>query len=175
LKDKEESRKNVSSIIGKAPIKRQNKHLICFIVLLIAYIYSIISKAYHMAKKGHSKGFWEDNQRRIINFSLPIILFVEEGSTIIYCPPLDISGYGKSEEEAIRSWETNLDEYFKYTIAKRSLISDLQKLGWQIESRMKMTPPEMSQLLESNEDFKEIFNNREYKKLNKSVGIPVAV
>ena len=62
-------------------------------------------------------------------------------------------------------------------MAKKSLANDLKKLGWNIKKtiRKRMTPPEMSYLLDNNEDFKEIFNNHDYKKTNTTVNIPALV
>lgn len=59
-------------------------------------------------------------------------------------------------------------------MAKGSLAADLRKLGWLIRKsiRKKMTPPTMSYLLDNNSEFKEIFDNHEYRKTHTEVGIP---
>lgn len=127
-----------------------------------------------MSKKVHFKGQWADVKKTYIDCNLPLIIFEEEGNTIIFCPSLDLSGYGSDEEEAKRSWESALDIYFEYTMAKGSLAKDLTKLGWQIKKSLKkkVEPPSMSYLLDNNDEFREIFDNHPYRKLHTTVGIP---
>ena len=127
-----------------------------------------------MSKTKNFQGQWKD-ARNTIKCKLPLIIFEEEGNIIFYCPPLDLSGYGKDENEAQRSWEDALNIYFNYTMAKNSLAADLTNLGWVIKKsiRKKITPPTMSYLLDNNEEFKEIFDNHEYRKTHTEVGIPV--
>ncbi len=141
------------------------------IIRLIATFENIQNRP--MSKKLNFKGHWNNGSNRI-QCQLPLIIFEEEGNIIAYCPPLDLSGYGEDEREARKSWETALDTYFNYTLAKGSLARDLKKLGWIIKKsvRKKMIPPKMSYLLENNEDFKDIFNNHDYKKTNTTVDIP---
>ena len=127
-----------------------------------------------MSKKLQFQGRWGDGLNTTIQCKLPIIIFEEEGNTIIYCPPLDLSGYGQNEDEAKRSWESALEIYFDYTMKKGSLANDLKKLGWQIKKSIKkrLTPPPMSLLLETNQEFKDIFDNHEYRQQHTTVGIP---
>lgn len=51
---------------------------------------------------------------------LALILFEEDGSQIAYCQALDVSGYGNDEEEAKRSFEISLSEFFRYLINKKT-------------------------------------------------------
>jgi uncharacterized protein YdiU (UPF0061 family) len=96
---------------------------------------------------------------------------------MVYCPPLDLVGYGNDEEGARTSFEIVLNEYLQYTVNKGSLASDLKKLGWNIKKRVdkKLTPPTMAHLLQNNEDFSNIFNNHNFKKEDKSINMPIAV
>jgi hypothetical protein len=61
-----------------------------------------------------------------------------------------------------------------YTTHKRTLWTDLKKLGWTIKKNKKKpaTPPPMSELLESNEEFNRIFDNFPYKKFDTGVSLP---
>ena len=127
-----------------------------------------------MSKKQQFQGQWGDGQKTTIQCKLPIIIFEEEGSTIVFCAPLDLSGYGANEEEAKRSWESALDIYFDYTMKKGSLAEDLKNLGWEIKKsvKKKLTPPSMSYLLDRNEEFRNIFDNHEYRQQQTIIGIP---
>lgn len=110
-----------------------------------------------------------------IKFVLPLILFEEDGATICYCPAIDLSGYGKNETEAMKSYQISIGEYFLYTARKKTLKADLTRLGWTIKKSLskKMIPPTMSKSLETNENFSRIFNNFDFKKIETNVKIPV--
>jgi hypothetical protein len=110
-----------------------------------------------------------------VDFQLPVISFIEDNTHIIYCPALDLSGYGNDEFEARASLDTVLEEYLIYTMNKKTLWTDLKKLGWSIKRNKQKpaTPPPMSELLEKNQEFSRIFNTLPFKKFNTGVRIPV--
>ena len=118
-------------------------------------------------------GKWKNDQHTV-NVNLSLIIFEEEGSSIVYCPALDVSGYGPNEDEAIESFEVSLGEFFQYTLHKKTFISELKRMGWTIKkSKTKpMTPPTMSKMLEENANFSHIFNNYPFKKINEQIAIP---
>ena len=60
-----------------------------------------------------------------INSELAIFLFKEDDNYIAYSPALDLSGYGKTEEEARGSFNIVLKEYFDYAIIEETLYKDL--------------------------------------------------
>jgi hypothetical protein len=75
--------------------------------------------------------------------------------------------------EAKNSFETALHEYVKYTTNKKTLEKDLLKYGWTIDRKhKKLHSPDASTLLQKNESFKEMFNNKPYKKFDLNVQIP---
>jgi hypothetical protein len=132
-----------------------------------------LPKLHAMSKNLKFSGHFEDGGSRI-TCKLPVIIFKEDRVNIAYCPALDLSGYGATEREARASFETVLAEYFTYTTRKKTLDQDLAKLGWNIKKSLKKgaTPPSMVHLLQHNEDFSRIFNNHEYKKIDRTVEIP---
>lgn len=68
-----------------------------------------------------------------IEISLDVI-FKKEGDAIVsYAPALELSGCGKSEEEAKRSFEIVLTEYVKYTKRNGTLEADLLRHNWKKE------------------------------------------
>ena len=81
-----------------------------------------------MSKKQIMSGQWVSGKNRI-KCSLPLIIFEEDNNVITYCPALDLSGYGSNEEEAKKSFEVTLSEYFKYTV---------NKCNWQKKSNKTM-------------------------------------
>ncbi len=74
-------------------------------------------------------GKWEEGKNSVI-VNLPVMLFEEVDTHIAYIPVLDISGYGKDEEESKRSLAICLNEYFSYTLNKNTFIEDLKAHGW---------------------------------------------
>jgi hypothetical protein len=126
-----------------------------------------------MPKKGTLTGTWSGGQNEI-ECTLSLIIFEEDNNHIFYCPALDLSGYGSTEAEASSSFNQVLSEYFSYTVNKGTLAKDLRRLGWTLRKslRKKATPPELSKLLETNEDFSRIFNTHDFRKTQTVVNIP---
>ena len=114
-------------------------------------------------------------QNKQFSVNLSLISFEEDGSEIVYCPALDVVGYGKDETEAMNSFVLSLEEFFRYTTHKKTFITELKKLGWIVKkSHIKpMIPPPMSDLLTSNENFSRIFNNHAFRKFDKSIAMPI--
>ena len=128
-----------------------------------------------MTKTGQIKGTWvSDRDQMKVNLSL--ISFEEDGSQIIYCPALDISGYGITEVEAMESFKVCLGEFFLYTTRKGTFSVELKRMGWIFRNskRKSMLPPPMSKLLEENENFSRIFNDHSFKKFDTAVELPLA-
>jgi len=129
-----------------------------------------------MTKKQIMSGQWVSGKNRI-KCNLPLIIFEEDKNIITYCPALDLSGYGSTEEEAKKSFEVTLSEYFRYTVNKKTLAEDLKKHGWTIMKNLKKKPipPTLENLLRRNEDFSRIFNKYEFQKRNTTINIPALV
>ena len=126
-----------------------------------------------MSKKGTVTGTWSGDRSKV-KCKLPVIIFKEDNSHILYCPALDLSGYGETESDASDSFNVVLSEYFRYTTNKGTLAADLLKLGWTIRKSLKKkaTPPSLGRLLEMNEDFSRIFNKHDFKKTEREVSLP---
>jgi hypothetical protein len=120
-------------------------------------------------------GDWQQGMNAI-KVNLAMISFEEDGSQIMYCPALDLSGYGKNEKDAFKSFSECLTEYFNYTLNKGTLSKDLERMGWSVKknNHKKMKPPTMQQLLESNDNFRRVFNNFPFRKFDQPVSIPAA-
>jgi len=114
------------------------------------------------------------NEKGNINVKVPVLSFKEDNAHIIFCPALDLSGSGNTEAEAKESFTIVVSEYLNYTTHKGTLWADLKKLGWTIQKNKKKpaTPPPMSELLESNDEFSRIFDNYPYKKFDTGVSLP---
>lgn len=126
-----------------------------------------------MAPQGEIQGTWKSKDHEI-EVHLPFIIFEQESVSVVYCPALDISGYGINELEAFKSFEVNLGEFLLYTNHKGTFISELKRMGWTVKaSKYKpMVPPSMSKLLEENDNFSNIFNSYPFRKINHPVSLP---
>ena len=124
-------------------------------------------------KKGTAKGSISVN-RHTINVLLDIITFQEDDTIVVYCPPLEVYGYGVDENEAQESFKFCLSEFFRYCINKNTLRLELKRLGWQLKkSKVKpMIPPTITELLSTNENLSRIYNNYDFRKTATSVSIP---
>ncbi len=114
------------------------------------------------------------NKGSHISVVLDMYMFNEDDSIIIYCPSLDLSAYGDSEEDAKSAFEQSLEIYLDYCIKKNTLVKDLRSHGWNIKSRNqhKIQAPLLDKMLKINPTLMEITNNKPFKKYNRSIEIP---
>ena len=116
------------------------------------------------------------NSSSIIHTELPLISFVEDDVHFVYCPALDLTGYGENEIEARNSFTQTLKIYFDYTTNKKTLTKDLERHGWKVRSNnKKLKAPDFDFLFKKNKQFKEIVNNRNFSKYNEQIQIPECV
>lgn len=108
------------------------------------------------------------NQGNIIRVTLDLYLFTDDGSYIAYSPALDMSGYGNTEEEAKESFSIVLEEYVTYGLSKHTLVKDLREHGWKVRSfkQRKMSAPTFDNMLKTNVIFRDILENKEYRKVS---------
>jgi predicted RNase H-like HicB family nuclease len=107
-----------------------------------------------------------------VNTNLELYLFKEGQMYIAYCPAIDISAYGKSENEARASFDEALSAHLTYCIDKNTLADDLKAHGWQMAKGKEMKTPTVEQQLICNEQLRSIVFSKEYKKISSSVSIP---
>jgi len=67
-----------------------------------------------------------------LDIQLTLFQFTEEDLIFIYSPYLDLTGYGKTENEAIESFKETLLEFINYTDHKKTLEKELIRLGWKV-------------------------------------------
>ena len=115
-----------------------------------------------------------DYKDKSVNVKLGMYLFKEGDSYIVYCPALDLSAYGNSEEHAKKSFEDVFSMTIKYMLNKNTVKEDLTNHGWQIKSlkQKKIKAPSFDTMLKTNESFREILETKEYTTYKQPVGIP---
>ena len=75
-----------------------------------------------------------DYKDKSVNVCLNMYLFMEGESYIVYCPALDLSAYGDSEEHAKKSFADIFAITIKYMLSKNTMKDDLVNHGWQVKS-----------------------------------------
>lgn len=115
------------------------------------------------------------NKKGSVKIEMPIFSFKEDDVTIIYAPALDLCGYGYSEEDAQESFKITLREFLDYTTNKGTFEKELKRLGWKVKKNKPMTLPDLSKLLVDREYLTEIFNEKDFRKYNAPIALPVNV
>ena len=65
----------------------------------------------------------------------------KENVWIAYCPELDLTGCGFSENEAKKSFKVALDDYIEYALSEGTLEEDLIAHGWKKDDVGKLEEP----------------------------------
>lgn len=108
-----------------------------------------------------------------IKVDVQVLFFEEDNIHYAYMPSFDLTGYGNTEEEAKKSLTIVLDEFLRYTLNKNTLFIEMQRLGWKIKSKKKpMYAPQMSDLINTNDQLKDIVNSKQYTTSNYQVNVP---
>lgn len=109
-----------------------------------------------------------------IKAGLELYVFAEGDMYIIYCPALDLSAYGRTEEEAKKEFTATFEIYINYGMNKKTLVKDLQKNGWKVRSakQKKMKAPSTKEMINTNSTLRDIIYNRDYKKVSECVEFP---
>ena len=134
------------------------------IALYIAYL--IIMQELQLSGEKHFGG-------KTVKLNLPVIFFHEENIHYAYIPSFELTGYGLSDDLALESLTVTLDEFLRYTINKNTFLLELKRLGWKIKSKKKpMVAPQMSDLINTSEQLREIVNYKHYTTSDFQVNVP---
>lgn len=119
-----------------------------------------------------------NNDAANVNVKVVVLYFMEKDVHIVYSPHLDVSGYGKTEDEAKRSFNHCLGEFLDYSTKKKTLHNELVKLGWTLKSGTAKRPkkviaPSFDELIQHSSSLKDIVNKRNFSKSLEQVSLPV--
>lgn len=110
-----------------------------------------------------------------VKANLTLIGFKDKNVFHIYSPALDIYGYGYTEAEAKHSFQISFEEFIDYTSKKKTLVSELTKLGWTVKGsskKRKFKQPNFAELLINNKDLYSLIDKKDYKKFSETVEMP---
>ncbi|MEP5611311.1 MAG: hypothetical protein ABJP45_03645 [Cyclobacteriaceae bacterium] len=111
-----------------------------------------------------AEGHFNDGKHSADFSNIPVFIIKEGKTSIYYSPVFDLSGYGHSEKEAQKSLMIAIDEFFKYTMNKKTLETELIKLGWKHPKKKKFVPPAMSDMVKKRDYLSEIINEHNFRK-----------
>lgn len=115
-----------------------------------------------------------NNERKEINLSVSFFVFSDKTNIIAYCPSLDLSTSGKTEEEAEANFHEMLQLYVECEIESNTLHQDLMAHGWSVQRRG-ITPPTFHNLMRKP-DMKRLMNSDSNFKRTKTIAkIPAFV
>lgn len=127
-----------------------------------------------MPKKiGHESQYVD--RKNFVSVKLSLIEFEEDGLYFVYSPALDLTGYGKTHKEARASYDVAMEEFLKYTSNLQTAHQVLENLGWKISRKKAITAPSLADLIKNRAYLEEIFTEKQFRKTDEDVSIPVIV
>jgi hypothetical protein len=123
-------------------------------------------------KRGNFKARLVNSAEGEILVKVDIINYIEDNICYVFCPALDITGYGHTEAAANKSFEITLLEYIKYTTHKKTLKKDLLALGWKDTRHGEFKAPSLSYLISKEENLQELVDNATYQKTSRNIELP---
>lgn len=130
-----------------------------------------------MSKNHHINVDFKNSEAKV-KATIVLISFKEADNFIIYSPHLEVTGYGKSEDEAMQSFNHCLGVFLDYTVNKKTLHEELISLGWElkkgtVKNPKKINAPSWGDLLKNNATLEELLNKQNIRTSHKEVSIPV--
>ena len=70
--------------------------------------------------------------KKSVSADITVMLYQQGDYIMAYCPALDLSSYGKTEKEAIKSFDEALDIFLEYCRENGTLEQNLVACGWKL-------------------------------------------
>lgn len=126
-----------------------------------------------MSKSRYSANY--KGSKYSIDINVDVYIWEEDNVHFVYAPALDLTGYDKSEKKAKESFTLVLNETIKYMHNKDSIFNELERLGWAVNRKKKrVSAPNIQELMEDNESFKDLLNKPDYRKERQGVQLSLA-
>ena len=118
------------------------------------------------------------NAHASVKAHIVLISFTEGENCIIYAPQLEVTGYGKSQQDAMESFNYALSSFLDYTVKKKTLHEELVALGWElkkgtVKNPKKINAPSWRNLIRKNNDLEELLSTHNISTQQREVSIPV--
>lgn len=106
-----------------------------------------------MSKTGNFKGLYKGG-KYALEVQLQLFSWEEDGLFFVFSPAMDLTGYGKTQEEADSSFSITMGETLKYMENKSTIFDELERLGWMVNrKRKRVQAPDLETLLSDNDEF----------------------
>ena len=123
--------------------------------------------------KMHFQGEFSGSKFKV-NVGLTLYFWEEDSFSFVYSPALDITGYGKNEDSAKKSFEYTLEEFIKYTHNKKTFFDELERLGWTVNRKKKrINAPNIDELISDNKTFKDLLTKSNIRKESREVVLAI--
>ena len=100
----------------------------------------------------------------------------ENGIHFIHSPHLDLTGYGKSIEEAKASFEIAIQDFLEYTLENQTLEDVLSDLGWVLKKNTnEILTPGITTVIKNNKFVSEIFDKYPVNSYHEVFDVPIFV
>ena len=119
-----------------------------------------------------------NNAQAIAKTNVVIFSFQDADNYIVYSPQLDVSGYGKTQKEALSSFDYCLAGFLDYTFKKETLYEELISLGWKLKKGInnnlkQIKAPSWSELIKKNPSLEVLLSTYNINTQQREVEIPV--
>jgi hypothetical protein len=127
-------------------------------------------------KTDHVKDF--NDTQAIAKANVVIFSFQDADNYIVYSPQLDVSGYGKTQKEALSSFDYCLAGFLDYSFKKETLYEELICLGWKLKkgtnnNLKQIKAPSWSDLIKKNQSLKVLLSEYNINTQQREVEFPV--
>ena len=118
------------------------------------------------------------NAQVIAKAMVVLFSFQDADNYIVYSPQLDISGYGKTQKEALSSFDYCLAGFLDYTFKKETLYEELISLGWKLKkgtnnNLKQIKAPSWSDIIKKNQSLKVLLSEYNISTQQREVEFPV--
>ena len=118
------------------------------------------------------------NAQVIAKAMVVLFSFQDEDNYIVYSPQLDISGYGKTQKEALSSFDYCLAGFLDYSVKNETLFDELTCLGWKLKkgtnnNLKQIKAPSWSDIIKKNQSLKVLLSEYNISTQQIEVEFPV--
>ena len=104
--------------------------------------------------------------------------FQDADNYIVYSPQLDISGYGKTQKEALSSFDYCLAGFLDYSVKNETLFDELTCLGWKLKkgtnnNLKQIKAPSWSDIIKKNQSLKVLLSEYNINTQQRDVEFPM--
>ena len=118
------------------------------------------------------------NAQVIAKAMVVLFSFQDADNYIVYSPQLDISGYGKTQKEALSSFDYCLAGFLDFSVKNETLFDELTCLGWKLKkgtnnNLKQIKAPSWSDIIKKNQSLKVLLSEYNISTQQIEVEFPV--